>query len=402
MRAYLDGILPSFGGVKHGSANSAAQALGLPELVRSTTLVPPALGVDANRSGTAIDFRARIALGSFNPRGSAAALGVAELPFYADGLENGFHRTRVLAEAFDVATEILRSSAAEAELDRASILLACSEQVHRAGGKVLRGSLGDALDAANDGLEFALQIGEPSLADVRALMQANAGQLDQWRVRVGNGERFEPNPVFDGSRLVGGADGDWLLGDTLIESKAYAELTVPVLRGFIRQLLGYVMLDLEDALHIRSIGLWLPRQGVTKVWPLEQVLGRSAEDVLVKLREGFRTAANGKGVALRIPVTQRRKDQVLADNRYTPPQCSPTSPGASTRTSACEWDATLRLPSRRCARLRATGMPSPARVSQATRTLRWTFSRCSPATVASACRGRQPRIVGLRENLRRH
>lgn len=318
VRAYLDGVWLGAVGPEDRSVAAMAEALGLPDLVRRTTVVLPAPGVDPKRNGTAIDFRARIALGAFDPYDSAAALGVAELPFHAEGVENGAHHARVLAEAFDVAVRILENLADEVEFDRASILLACCEQVHRGGSKVLNGSLGDALDEANDGRAFARKIAEPSLADIRALIEVNTGQLNMWRERVARGERFEPNPVFSGSRLVGGADGDWIVGDALIESKAYAELTVPLLRGFIRQLLGYVMLDLDDALAIRSIGLWLPRQQVTKVWPLEQVLGGNPEDLLVKLRRGFVTATNGKGAAVRVPVTQRRMQQILAENKHTP------------------------------------------------------------------------------------
>jgi hypothetical protein len=318
VRAYLDGVWPGAVRLRERSAAATVEALGLPDLVRCTTVVPPAAGVDAKRNGTAIDFRARIALGGFDPYDSAAALGVAELPFHTEGLENGAQHARVLAEAFDVAVRILENPADEVDLDRASILLACCEQVHRGGSKVFKGSLGEALDEAEDGRAFARKIEEPSLADIRALMEVNASQLNMWRERVARGGRFEPNPVFAGSRLVGGADGDWIVGDALIESKAYAELTVPLLRGFIRQLLGYVMLDLEDALAIRSIGLWLPRQQVTKVWPLEQVLGGNPEDLLAKLRKGFVTAANGRGTAVRVPVTQRRMQQILAENKHTP------------------------------------------------------------------------------------
>lgn len=318
VRAYLDGIWRGVASPKDHAVPAMAEALGFPDLVRRPTVVPPAPGVDAKRNGTAVDFRARIALGGFDPQDSAAALGVAELPFHAEGVENGAHRAQVLSEAFDIAVQILEKPADEVDLDRAAILLAICEQVHRGGSKVLDGSLGEDLDEADDAQAFALNIAESSLVDLRALMEANAGQLEMWRERVARGERFEPNPVFAGSRLVGGADGDWIVGDTLIESKAYAELTVPVLRGFIRQLLGYVMLDLDDALTIRSIGLWLPRQQVTKVWPLEAFLGGDPEDLLGKLREGFLTAANGTGAALRVPVTQRRMLQILAENRHTP------------------------------------------------------------------------------------
>lgn len=320
VRAYLDGLSPSLADIQGRSegARAMAQALGLTDLARSKTLVPSLPGVDTARSGTAIDFRVRIALGGFDPGDSAAAVGVAELPFHASGVENGSDRARVLVEAFEVATRILECSSDEADLDRASILLACCEQVHRGGSSALKGSLGAALDAADDGLAFASGIDESSLTDVRALMEANAVQIDEWRGQIASDERFEPNPAFAGSALVGGADGDWLVGEALYDSKVYAELTVPKLRSFLRQLLGYVMLDLDDALGIRSVGLWLPRQRVTRVWTLNRLLGGDPEELLPRLRAGFQAAAGGKGVALRVPVTQRRKEQLLAENRHTP------------------------------------------------------------------------------------
>ncbi|WP_176484206.1 hypothetical protein [Glutamicibacter sp. BW80] len=294
------------------------QALGLTDLATSRLVVPPRAGVDAAHSGTAIDFRARIALGGFDPQDSIAAQGVALLPFHVGAVDNGMHRARVLTEAFDMAVQILNAPSSEDEIDRACLLLAHCEQVYRAGATALAGSLGKALDAVEDGLAFALGIDGPSLADLRALMTANSDQIDQWRELIVKGERFDPNPSFPGSALVGGADADWIVGDTLIDSKAYAKLTVDSLRSFLRQLLGYVMLDFEDALGIRAVGVWLPRQKLTHTWSLERLIGGSPEELLPKLRAGFRSAAGGKQVAARELATQRRKHQILAENRHTP------------------------------------------------------------------------------------
>lgn len=320
VRAYLDGISPSLADMQGRSseARAMAQALGLSGLCLSRTVVPSLPGVDAARSGTAVDLRARLALGGFDPHDSAAALGVAGLPMYEDEAENGSHRVRVLTEAFDVAVRILDAPSDEAELDRASLLLAQCEQIYRSGAVALRGSLGEALDAADDGLAFALGIDAPSLTDLRALMEANADQLDEWQARIAGGEHYDPNPDFAGSALVGGADADWIVGDALIDSKAYDKLTVPTLRGFLRQLLGYVMLDLDDALGIRSVGVWLPRQGLTRTWSLDRLLGGDPEELLPRLREGFRKAADAGQLAVREPETQRRRHQILADNRHTP------------------------------------------------------------------------------------
>jgi hypothetical protein len=318
VRVYVDGISPVLMALKSDDTSTATDALGLLELVRSSTILPPVRGVDVSRAGMAVDFRVRIALGGFNARDSAAALGVAELPLHEGHVENGSHRARILTEAFEVALQLLESPSAEADIDRAALLLAHCEQIHRGKAAVLRGAVGKACDLASDGREFAEGLDAVSLADLRSMMESNSAQVDQWREQIVNGESFEPNPMFAGSSLVGGADADWLIGDTLIDSKAYAELTVPKLRSFLRQLLGYVMLDLDDSLRIRTVGVWLPRQGRTKTWGLEVLLGGDPEELLPTLREGFRKSAGGQQIGIHVPVTQRRRYEILADNKHTP------------------------------------------------------------------------------------
>ncbi|MBB5642761.1 hypothetical protein [Cryobacterium roopkundense] len=274
--------------------------------------------MDVARAGTAIDFRVRIALGGFDAHNSAAATGVAELYMHQDEVENGSHRAKIISEVFDVAVQILESPSSNADLDRAALLLAHCEQMHRDMKKVLNGSVGKACDLAADGREFADNLDTPSLEDLRSMMESNGAQVDQWRMQIASGERFEPNPVFTGSMLVGGADADWIIGDVLIDSKAYADLTVPKLRDFLRQLLGYVMLDCDDSLRIRTVGVWLPRQGLTKTWGLEILLGGDPDELLPTLRQGFLKAADGQQMGIHAPVTQHRRIQILADNKNTP------------------------------------------------------------------------------------
>ncbi|TFD35949.1 hypothetical protein E3T40_07260 [Cryobacterium sp. TMT1-19] len=322
VRAYIDGISPILLALKSGTdgARTVADVLGLIELAASSAIVPPLPGVDVARAGTAVDFRVRIALGGFDAHDSAAALGVAQLSLHQGEVENGSHRAQILTEAFDVAVQILESVAGEADLDRAALLLAHCEQIYRGGVEVLNGAVGKACDLAADGQEFADCLDTASLADLRSMMESNSSQIDLWREQIAHGDRFEPNPAFVGSVLVGGADADWLVGDVLIDSKAYAELTVRKLRDFLRQLLGYVMLDLDDSLRIRSVGVWLPRQGLTRTWELETLLGGDPEERLPVLRLGFEEAAGGQQIGIRVPVTELRKLQILADNKHTPPQ----------------------------------------------------------------------------------
>jgi hypothetical protein len=320
VRAYLDRISPlleaSTG--RNDGSRAAARALGLSELARSRTVVSPFPGTDLPLSGTAFDFRARIELGGFDPHHSAAADGIAQLTNYVPFMENGPHRARILTEAFGVAQKLLDEPSSDSDLDRASILLAYCEQVARVGATAMKGSVGVSCDAAVDGQTFADRLAPLALANIRSLMFSNAHQLETWQEQIAGGDRYEPNPGFGGSKLVGGADADWVIGESLIDCKVYGALTVPTLRNFIRQLLGYVMLDSDDSLGIRHVGIWLPRQMMTPSWSLARLLGGDPEELLPSLRQGFIKAIGKTQVAPYFPATTKRKHQLLAENRHTP------------------------------------------------------------------------------------
>jgi hypothetical protein len=320
VRVYLDGISPRLEASRGRSDGSraAAEALGLLELTKSRLVVSPFPEADLPRSGTAFDFRARIELGVFDPRHSKAAAGIAQLADYVPFVKNGPHRAKILTEAFGVAEVLLRQPFRHSDLDRAAILLAHCEQVDRAGPKALTGSVGASCDAAVDGQEFANNLDPLALADIRSLMLSNAAQLETWQEQIAGGDRYEPNPSFTGSDLVGGADGDWVIGETLVDSKVYGALTVPKLRDAVRQLLGYVMLDSDDSLGIRRVGIWLPRQRLTPTWSLTRLLGGDPEELLPSLRQGFIKATGKKQLAIHSPTSTKLRHEQLADNRHTP------------------------------------------------------------------------------------
>lgn len=319
VRAFLEGISPHLSSLRGptSSARVMAASLGLTDLTKSPAVVPAPQEGDSATTGTAFDIRARIALGGFDARTSASFVGVSRLLAQADRIENGRHRATVLAESFDLAERLLLDAKDESKRDLAAVLFAYCEQILRGGTKALQGSLGEACDQALSAHEFANNIDSGVLADVRALMNAGTLQIEAWKSQIAGGERFEPNPDFTGSLLVDGADGDWLIGETLIDCKVYGQLSTPKLRDFLLQLLGYVMLDLDDALKIRHVGLWFPRQQLTPTWSLEYLLAGDPEEVLPRLRDEFIKATNPTQIALHIPATQRRKHQLLADNRHT-------------------------------------------------------------------------------------
>lgn len=318
-RAYLDGVSPVLAATRgsSGTAQQMAGALGLVDLVAKPLVVPADNAVDGRLSGTAFDIRARIELGGFDPTVSTSAAGVEALPGVAALVENGEHRAAVLSEAFRIGEELLREPD-PSDPTRASILFAYCEQVYRGGADALSGALGAACDGVEDGLGLARAIPESVVDDVKALLEASRAQIGAWNGLIAAGARLEPNPSFSGARLLGGADGDWMIGETLIDCKVYSELSVVKLRDFLRQLLGYVLLDLEDALGIREVGVWLPRQRALRTWTLKHLLGGDPETLLPKLREGFIGATARNQIAVHVPVSERRKLQLLADNRHTP------------------------------------------------------------------------------------
>ena len=96
------------------------------------------------------------------------------------------------------------------------------------------------------------------------------------------------NPTFEGSAYVGGADADLIVDGMLIDVKTSKGYTIEL--GWLRQLLGYLLLDYSDQYGISGIGLYLARQGVLVSWSLEEVIGSLCADnttSIAELREQF-------------------------------------------------------------------------------------------------------------------
>jgi len=50
------------------------------------------------------------------------------------------------------------------------------------------------------------------------------------------------------------------------------------------QLLGYLILDLDNDYQAKCIGVWLPRQATVKTWAIEEILGNDASTILARAR----------------------------------------------------------------------------------------------------------------------
>lgn len=86
---------------------------------------------------------------------------------------------------------------------------------------------------------------------------------------------------------MGGADADWAVGDLLVDLKTTEKITNPGLRETLFQLISYALLDLDDSLGIRRVGILLPRQPFFAVWSMDELLNRDASDALPALRAVF-------------------------------------------------------------------------------------------------------------------
>jgi hypothetical protein len=292
VREYIHGCAPrlALAGSRGEAGKEWASAFGFDDMLCGDLVVPIPEGVDrrshASVAGTAFDYRARMMLGALDPSDTVAASGVDRLAKYASDVENGEHRVRILGEGFDLAAQLVEGQA-KADLGRASVLLAWCENVYRAFPQALMGSLGERLDAAGSGADLLSGVPEQLLADSETLCLASTPRIDAWKKQIVAGEEYAPNPGFEGSMWVGGADADWMIGNTLIDCKTTEKIGAPFLRETLFQLLGYALLDFEDRLSIRNVAVWLPRRAMLKSWSLDALIGADAESALPVLRKGL-------------------------------------------------------------------------------------------------------------------
>lgn len=147
------------------------------------------------------------------------------------------------------------------EQARCFVALAVLERFYRSPAIVLADG-GDAGDALSRQLladppatlnALLARVPDATAQDVAALL---AMARSRWAVL--HGQTFLSNPTFRLSGALGGADADWVLGGVLYECKVSYQ-TSPVERKHLLQLLGYLLLDSDDALGITHVGLMLPR-----------------------------------------------------------------------------------------------------------------------------------------------
>jgi hypothetical protein len=240
-------------------------------------------------AGAALDYRLRMDLPEFDFAETVAQRGLDILAANIGVVHRGKHIHAVLEEALGFAYLTWKDQGSDPlSLDRASVPLAWCESIARIGPyEALSGELGRRIKRAKNAVDLLLGIDEDLLLDIAQMRMPIRTLLDEWKRNIQDGAEYVPNPSFLGSAIVGGADADWVIGDLLVELKTREEITSPWLRDTLFQLLGYTLLDLDDSLGVRRVGILLPRQPFFAVWTLDDLLHEDADEVLPRLRGDF-------------------------------------------------------------------------------------------------------------------
>lgn len=152
----------------------------------------------------------------------------------------------------------------ERTLARICLVLSVFESFRRSGGKGWPPSFSDG-SLPRDAGGLLDMIPDAWVSDVAEMARAFMDSHADWREKPAI-----LNPVLAGSRYVGGADADIVIDGCLWEIKTTYLRKAP--GKWFYQLLGYVLLDFDDALSIDRAGLLFPRQGAEISWPLSRLI----------------------------------------------------------------------------------------------------------------------------------
>lgn len=190
---------------------------------------------------------------------------------------------RRLWEAWSRAMEILAQTSPGALMPEdtewqvccACLFLARCVQLYEASSEPEKSPLYQALVEQRRIIGVLEEIGRPPwLTEVlmgKDLLQLSRAFHARWAPCFGRPVVLSPE--FAGSPLVGGAKADWIVDGTLIELKSSVKKR-PAEPWHLWQLLGYALLDFEDAYRIRAVGFDFARHDVACAWPLEELAAR--------------------------------------------------------------------------------------------------------------------------------
>lgn len=173
----------------------------------------------------------------------------------------------------------------EERVCRYCFVLGLLEEVARARIGLSQGSPLASLSSAPT-VDELLKLGTP--ASIGDLCQLSRLFFDTQRPLL-DGETIL-NPIFTGSRDVGGADADVIVDRCLIEFKTAIDPNRISKASWPWQLLGYALLDYDDGYGLDAVGLYLARRGLLVRWPIAEFAAALAgrEVSIAETRQSFR------------------------------------------------------------------------------------------------------------------
>jgi hypothetical protein len=197
---------------------------------------------------------------AFVPPDDEEDLGTIHYP--ATIITGFFDRLDTLLERIQPVGQRLDAEA-ERELSKYCFVLALFEEVYRS-TRWEGGPLG--VPSPKGSIEELLAIPGPAVID--DVCQLSSLFYDQFHGLLARPHIL--NPTFKGSGDVGGADADLIVDGCLIDIKTSISPTIE--SEWLRQIVGYALLDYDDERQITSLGIYMARQGRLFTWPLAYLL----------------------------------------------------------------------------------------------------------------------------------
>lgn len=273
-------------------------------------LIPPC-SANPGTLGAAYDWRVRLLLEEqpdMNlPLTGAMRIGRSDLVELLAALltESGIQAVLRLGNASSSNSDrpsLPRASRSDEWLIRLAWAIACYTELFRT-GMIWPGSPLARLSKGASPEDLLALCPDDAVADIAALVEVTKGTL----VRViENHPPLHVGPTFAGSAAVQGADADFVAGGTLVDLKSGAgdkrkdgSRRCSLDKDVLFQLIGYVLLDWDNAFEIHMVAIYAVRFDYLRSWPIDQLVAETRigqpDLSLNRLREDFRRAVTRVG-----------------------------------------------------------------------------------------------------------
>ncbi len=225
-------------------------------------ILAPPITNHYNLIGTAFDYLLRFYLKRINPKAITR-------PWIAETVASKKSIPKVktiVSEAKKIYSQYLKSGKMNKKLFKASILLAQIDPIYRA--DYVDKNLGNVDDRDIKDLKKLVSVIDPKLFKAKKLTILN--------------------PTFgEGSQIVGGADADLVIDDTLIEIKSTKDLKLR--REWFHQNIGYYILSKIGGIYgtssnhkINKLGFYLSRYGEMYTIPIKTLINERKLSSFIK------------------------------------------------------------------------------------------------------------------------